>query len=142
MSSSRLRRLCGRNDVLVGSDDLRGGVYAQVDGRVHAASQVCGQSYVTLIDDGDRLIDRAATDRVFRRVVSGRWRGEPVTVWVARTPGAVRVQLVNADPSRARALGMRGDRTMWELVPCQATFARFTSSRRARSCALRLRQMM
>ena len=28
------------------------------------------------------------------------------------------------------------------LVPCQATFARLTSSRRARSCALRFRQMM
>jgi hypothetical protein len=27
----------------------------------------------------------------------------------------VRVQFVGRDPSRARALGMRGDRTMWEL---------------------------
>ncbi len=110
----------------MGSDDLPGGVYAQVDGRVHAASHVRGQSYITLIDDGGRRIDRTSTDRMFRRVVSGRWRGEPVTVWVARTPGAVRVQLVDADPRRARALGMRGDRTTWEL-DVQATDVTVTS---------------
>lgn len=94
--------------------DLPGGVFAEIDGRVHAARHVRGQPYVTLID-GTRRIERTATDRLFKRTVSGRWRGEPVTVWAARTPGAVRVQFDGTDWSRARALGMRGDRTMWEL---------------------------
>lgn len=104
-------------------DDLPGGVYAQIDGRLHAASQLRGQPYVTLINDGHRRIDRAAADRVFRRTVSGRWRGEPVTVWAARTPGSVRVQFAGDDPSRARTLGMRGDRTLWELevLPIEVT---------------------
>ena len=97
------------------SGDLPGGVYAEIDGRVHAARHVRGQPYVSLVDDGARVIDRAATDRLFRRTVSGQWRGEPVTVWAARTPGAVLVQFAGRDMNRARALGMRGDRTMWDL---------------------------
>ncbi|MEP2373782.1 hypothetical protein [Ilumatobacter sp.] len=99
---------------MVGAD-LPGGVYAEVDGRLHTASHLRGHPSVTLTDEGDRLIDRAAADRLFRRTVSGRWRGEPVTVWAARTPGVVRVQFDGDDPRRARAAGMRGDRTTWEL---------------------------
>jgi hypothetical protein len=99
----------------MGGDDLPGGVYVEIGGRVHAASHLRGHPYVSLIDDGARLIDRASADRLFRRTVSGRWLGEPVTVWAARSPDAVRVQFAGHDPSRARALGMRGDRTLWEL---------------------------
>jgi hypothetical protein len=98
----------------VHSGDLPGGVYAEIDGRTHAASQVRGQPYFTLIEGGRRL-DRKAADRLYRRTVSALWRGEPVTVWAARTPGTVRVQFAGTDRSRAQALGMRGDRTMWEL---------------------------
>ena len=103
--------------------DLPGGIYATIDGHVHAARYVRGRPFVTLIDDGDRCVDRADVDRLFRRTVSGRWQGEPVTVWAARSPGTVRVQYDGDDPSRARALGMWGDRTMWELevVPGEVT---------------------
>ncbi|HUF98725.1 MAG TPA: hypothetical protein VMM60_11410 [Ilumatobacter sp.] len=103
--------------------DLPGGVYAEIDGRVYAASHVRGQPYITLIDDGTRLIDRAAADRLFGRTVSGRWQGEPVTVWAARTPGTVRVQFDGNDFDRARTLGMRGDRTLWDLevLPSEVT---------------------
>ncbi|MEO6571584.1 MAG: hypothetical protein ABIO83_08545 [Ilumatobacteraceae bacterium] len=104
-----------RHDVMMGGDELPGGIYAEIDGRLHTARHVRGQPYITLIDDDARRVDRAAVDRLFRRTVSGRWRDEPVTVWRARTPGTVRVQLVDGDPSVATALGMRGDRTMWEL---------------------------
>jgi hypothetical protein len=99
----------------MGHDELPGGVYAQIDGRVHAASHVRGRPDVTLVGDGGRVIPCAAAERVFRRTVAGTWRGEPVTIWAARTAGAVRVQLISGDPDRARALGMRGDRTVWEL---------------------------
>jgi len=119
-----LCRLDGvRDDALMGGGDLPGGVYVAIDGRVQAASHLRGQPYVTLIDDGARVIDRASADRLFRRTVSGRWRGEPVTVWAARTPGAVRVQYVGHDPNVARTLGMRGDRTIWELevLPSEVT---------------------
>ena len=95
-------------------NDLPGGVYAVVDGRVHPARHVRGRPHITLIDEG-RLVDRDAAGRLFLRTVSGQWRGEPVTVWSARDRGAVRVQYAGQDASRARALGMRGDRTMWEL---------------------------
>ena len=97
------------------SDQLPGGVYAEIDGSVHAVSRVKGQPYVTLINDGSRRVDRAAAARIFRRSVTGRWRGEPVTVWATPTAGFVRVQYVGDDPSRGRALGMRGDRTVWDL---------------------------
>ena len=96
-------------------DELPGGVCAEIDGSVHAVSRVKGQSYVTLINDGSRRVDRAVAARLFRRTVTGRWRGEPVTVWAARTSDFVRVQYVGDDPSRGRALGMRGDRTVWDL---------------------------
>ncbi|MEO6122712.1 MAG: hypothetical protein ABIR32_03320 [Ilumatobacteraceae bacterium] len=97
------------------SGDLPGGVYAEIDGHVQPARHIRGQRQITLIGDAGRLIDRTAIDRLILRTVSGRWRGEPVTVWSAHDPGAVRVQYVGDDPNRARALGMRGDRTIWEL---------------------------
>lgn len=97
------------------SGDLPGGVYAEIDGHVHTARHVRGQPYVTLVDDGPRVIDRASVGRLFRRIVSGLWNGEPVTVWAARKRGDVRVQFAGDDLDRARSLGMRGDRTVWDL---------------------------
>ena len=60
-----------RDDASMGGGDLPGGVYVAIDGRVHAARHVRGQPYVTLIDDGARVIELASADRLFRRTVSG-----------------------------------------------------------------------
>lgn len=105
------------------SDDLPGGVYTEVDGHVHPARHVTGRATITLIDGVHRVIDRAAADRLYLRTVRALWQDEPVTIWAARTPGTVRVQYEGKDWNRAQALGMRGDRTMWELdvAPSEVT---------------------
>ena len=95
-------------------DLLPGGVFATIAGRVHPCRRVLGRPTITLVE-GDRVVDRSDVERLFRRTISGEWRGEPVTVWAARTPGAVRVTYCGRDWDRAQRLGMRGDRTMWEL---------------------------
>lgn len=106
-------------------DTLPGGNYALIGGALHPASYVQGRDHATLLGaDGETSVPLAAIGRLFSRAVHGLWQDEPVTIWRSKQAGLVKLVYAGKDWDRAQAIGMRGDRTMWEtdVSPEEVTF--------------------